>query len=42
MMEEKEYIEIGTIKNEMFKEKALKTASYILSAVFSSYWFTLP
>lgn len=36
-MEEKEYIEIGTIKNEMFKEKALKTASYILSAVFSPF-----
>ena len=36
-MEEKENTEIGNIENETFKEKALKTASHILSAVFSPF-----
>lgn len=35
MMEEKEYIETEKFEQETLKEKALKTASHILSAVFS-------
>ena len=37
IMEEKEYIEFENFESETFKEKALKTASYILSAVFSPF-----
>ena len=36
-MEEKEYIEFKDIENEMPKEKALKTVSHILSAVFTPF-----
>ena len=37
MIEEKEYIEIENIESATFKEKGLKTASYILSTVFSPF-----
>ena len=37
MTKEKEYIEIGKIENEAFGEKALKTASHILSVVFTPF-----
>lgn len=37
MMEEKEYIGLENIENDTFREKTLKTASRILSAVFTPF-----